>query len=133
MTDVAEMQAIKVHVTGSDVPLVPKVDPPCPYRTSNRTVQLSAGNPIVLTGYDPLREQLLLLVVAGPVILCDSVGDSSAAENNTGTAGTYVAPRGALLPQSNNQYVIPGPDALWLATNSVAAQVSVTTVRKTIR
>jgi hypothetical protein len=134
MTDlIHEMIPLKVHVTGSDIPLVDKPKEPCPIRSSNRTVNLSAGNSIPLAGYDPLRKELRLTVIAGPVVLCDSTGDASSGENNSGTPGTYVSPRGRILPQSTFEFVIPGPDAVWLATNSVAAQVGVTTVRSTVR
>lgn len=134
MTDlIAEMIPLKVHITGSDMPLINKPDLPSPLRSSNRTVNISAGNPTSIAGYDPLRVELRLSVIVGPIILCDSVGDSTAAENNTGTPGTYVAPRGRILPQSTTEVCIPGPDAVWIATNSTAGQVGVTTVRKTTR
>jgi hypothetical protein len=134
MTDIiAEMMPLKVHITGADIPLVDKPATPAPLRSSNRTVNISAGNPTSIAGYDPLRKELRLSVIVGPVILCDSVGDSTAAENNTGTPGTYVSPRGRILPQSTTEVCIPGPDAVWIATNSVAGQVGVTTVRVTTR
>jgi hypothetical protein len=114
-------------------PLLVKVVPdesqqkrPVELRTSHRTFVLSATNPYMqVTGYDPALMEIYMNVFDNPIVICRSIASASDLNNTT---GAMAAPNGRLMAVGPD-YKIPGPDEMWIATNTYPTRVAVTLVR----
>lgn len=121
-----EIEPLQVVIVGTTIEGEKR---PKEYRTSHRTMVLTAANPYQnIAGYDPARCEIYLNVLDNPVVLAGSIGQASDLGNTT---GTMTAPNGRLLSLSNgSEYCIKGPDEQWLATNTYPTRIGMTIVRE---
>jgi hypothetical protein len=110
------IEAVKVHISGSDVPLTPKS--PGERRSSFRTIIVQAGSPVMILGHIPNRLSAVVTVIgnvatvppAGTAFLCSSQGDADLSQ------GAVIMPA-QVVP-------VDGTDEVWIsATDTVTVGV----------
>lgn len=106
--------AVKVHLTGSDVPLGAVRPPQRRPVVITHTVYLTAQTNVALVfGRDMSRKVAYVQAVTADVTLCTSKSNAMAGE-------------GAILPHGNTAPTpVEGVNELWAYASSVPAQVSV--------
>lgn len=109
------LQAVRVHLAGSDIPLGrPARKPGRALVTITHTVYLTAQTPVALVcGRDPGRKAAYLQALTADVTLCTSRSNAAAGE-------------GAVLPHANTAPTpVEGTSELWAYAGTTPAQVSV--------
>ena len=95
-------------------------------RVAHRTIVLTATNPYLqVAGFDPALKMIRMNILDNPIVLCKSISQASDQNNTT---GTMTAPNGRIMPIGID-YVIPGPDEMWISTNTYPTRVGITYVR----
>ena len=120
----AEVLAVKVHLTGSDVPLTtaPAAAGPPKVVASFFTLTLTALHPVqMLIGRADSRDYAIVQALDKAVVLCDSRGQAQSLSN---ADATLASPEGAVIPVG---VVVPVTCAneVWVAASVFPARVSV--------
>jgi hypothetical protein len=108
------IQAVRVHLTGSDVPLGQGAGQRRRLVAVMHTVFLTSSTPVALVcGRDPSREVAYVQALTADVTLCTSKSNAAAGE-------------GAVLPHTNTAPTpVEGGAEIWAYAGTVPAQVSV--------
>lgn len=109
-----DVPAVRVHLTGSDVPLAQAPAPRRRLVIVMKTLSLTAQTPVGLVGgRDLTRKYVLVQSITQDVVLCSSKSNA-------------VAGEGAILPHANTVPTrIDGVSEIWAYAATVPAQVSV--------
>lgn len=100
---------------------------PKEYRTSHRTIVLTAANPAQnIVGYDPGRKEMYINSLDNPIVLS---GDTSQANDANNISGTLATPNGRLLA-TGIDFCIPGPNETWISAAVFPSRVGVTIIRE---
>lgn len=121
---------VTVHIVKDDTKTGEKR--PEEFRTSHRTIVLTAANPYALIGgYDPARVWIKLNVFDNNVVLCGDVSQANDLSNQT-TGLNF--PNGRLLGAgagvASVEYEIHGQDEQWIVTGTYPTRVGITITRK---
>lgn len=128
MTEITAIEPIRVHVVLDDTKADPK-ERRIEFRSSEKTIILNAANPAqMLAGYDPLRDEVRIVVADNPVVLSRSTGQANDAANTT---GTLANPNGRILINGSQEYVARGTNEVWVSTNTYPTRVGFEIVRLT--
>ena len=128
MTEITAIEPIRVHVVLDDTKADPK-ERRIEFRSSEKTIILNAANPAqMLAGYDPLRDEVRIVVADNPVVLSRSTGQANDAANTT---GTLANPNGRILINGSQEYVARGANEVWVSTNTYPTRVGFEIVRLT--
>lgn len=122
-----EIQAVRVHLTGADVPLVNPRDTRDQVLVP-RTVTLTADTPAdQLCQPNPGRKFLGLIANTNAVVLSRSKSDAQAPGN---LAASITAPNGAYLPAGLLVWVPDCQNELWASTGTYPTMITVLEVTR---
>jgi hypothetical protein len=126
-TDYDGSAPVFVHVVKDDTKITSDKRP-IETRVAHRTMVLTANNTYLqVAGYDPARIRIYVNVLDNPIVVCSSI--SQASDLNNAVTG-LAAPNGRILPNGTGEFIIPGPDEVWIAAAAYPARVSFTIIRE---
>lgn len=127
MSETGEYQAVKVHIIKDDTKQPVTEKRPEEYKTTHRTIVLTAANPYqMIAGYDPRRITIHITVADNPVVLSGSTGQAGDQANTT---GTLANPNGRYVPIENPEIEVPGQNELWVSSAAYPTRVACSIVR----